>query len=101
MLQPLDGPSKQFSTTVDTITVVELKKDASPLAERKVVTVQAEGKIYIYFGDDDIVPNAATVAADGFIHFKNGKESYEAAASQRVYILADSGTITVRAAERA
>jgi hypothetical protein len=101
MLQPLDGPSKQFSVNVDTITVVELKKDALPLDERKVVTVQAEGKVYIYFGDDDVVPSAATVAADGFIHFKNAKESYEASASQSIYVIADSGTVKVRAVERA
>lgn len=100
MLQPLDGPSKQFSTTVNTTVVQELKKDTEPLPERKVITVQADGKIYIYFGDEDIEPNAATVAADGFIHFKNGKESYEASSTQKVYVLSASGDVDIRAAER-
>jgi len=97
----LDGPAKQFSVLVDTVTVVELKKDAAPLEERRVVTVQADGKIYIYFGDEGVFPNAATVASDGFIHFKNGKETYEATDTQSLYVLAVTGSVTVRAAERA
>ena len=89
-LLPLDGPSKQFSVTIDTVTVVELKKDASALEERKVITIQAEGKIYLYFGEEGAVPNAATVAADGFIHYKNGKETYEASNTQKIYALSVS-----------
>ena len=101
MLQPLDGPAKQFSITVDTVTVQELKSGATPLEERKVVTVQAEGKVYIYFGDESGTPSAATVAADGFIHFKNGKESYEASDTQKLYALAVAGSVKIRAADRA
>ena len=101
MLQPLDGTSKQASLSVDTVTVLEIKAGASAFTERKVITVQpTDGKVYIYFGDEGVVPNAATVAADGFIQTKS-KESYEATGSQVVYILAVSGTVDVRFAERA
>lgn len=102
MLQPLDGPSDQTSVSVDTITVVEAKVGGSPLAERKVVTLQpTDGKIRVYFGDGGAAPSAATVASDGLLQFKNAKESYEASDSQSVYILAETGTVNVIVVERA
>jgi hypothetical protein len=99
---PLDGPSAQGTITVDTITVKEVKIGANALDERKVITLQPiDGKIRVFFGDGVTVPNAATVAVDGFLHFKSAKDSYEATNSQAVYILAEAGTVDVKVAERA
>jgi hypothetical protein len=104
MLQPLDGPSKQYKlSAVDTITAVRIVKPTeNELEERKVVTIQPiDSSIRVYFGDGSTVPSAATIAADGFLHYKKAKESYEASASQEIYILAEAGTTVVIIAERA
>jgi len=101
--QPLDGPSKQFSLSVGTGTVIEVKKTGEdPLTDRQVITLQPlDGYIYVYFGDGESTPSPATVAADGFEHYKRLKDSYEAGPEQPVYILAKSGTVNVKVAERA
>jgi len=102
MLQPLDGPSRQFQITANTTTPQELKRDASALEERKVITVQAiDGKIWIYFADETETVTAGNVSSKGFLHFSKGKETYEASNTQKVYILAFAGTVDVRGAERA
>lgn len=107
MLLPLDGPSKQFSVTVNSTTPVEVKAGASAFLERKVITLQNyktdtnKGDFYVYFADDGVVPSSGDVSSDGFIQSKNSKESYEAAGSQAVYIMAVSGSVDVRGAERA
>lgn len=103
MLQPLDGPSSQTTLTVNTSTVQEAKVGGSALESRKVVTLQpTSGKIYVYFGDDTAsAPNAATVIANGLVIFKNAKESFEAGQKQPVYILAVTGSVTVKVVERA
>ena len=103
MFQPLDGPSRQLaSTSLTTTTVVKVGLAGVALEERKVVTIQPiSGNIYIYFGDDSTTPNATTVAADGFIQTKNTLQSYEASASQNLFILSVSGTIQVKIVERA
>lgn len=102
MLQPLDGPSKQGNISVDTAVVQEVKSGASALTERKIITLQpTDGNVYVYFADEGVVPNAATVIANGFIQYKRSINSYEASNSQLVYILAESGTVEVRFAERA
>lgn len=103
MLQPLDGPSKQYTISVDTSTVKEIKFGSSTLSCRKVITLQPiDGKIYVYFGDDTISPpNSSTVINDGMIVFKNAKESFEAGEKQPVYILSLSGTVNVKVVERA
>ena len=102
MFQALDGPSAQDTISVGTGTVVEVKVGASPLEERKVVTIQPkDGKIYVYFGDGVSTPSIGTMAADGFIQVKSSLRSYEAAKSQAVFILAVSGTVNVTIAERA
>lgn len=102
MFQPLDGPSIQGKlTAVDTITAVEAKVGASPLVDRSVVTMQPDGDMKVYFAEDGVVPSAATVLANGFDHYKNTKESYEAGPKQKIYVLAKSGTINVIVAERA
>jgi hypothetical protein len=100
MLLALDGPSIQGVLSVGTATVVEAKVGANPYEERQVITLQGNGKFYVYFGDGVTTPNAATVAANGFIQFKDAKDSYEAGDSQRVFLLSVSGTINIRIAER-
>lgn len=102
MLLPLDGPSVQDTVSVTTATVVEAKIGASALSERKVVTLQPRtSKLYVYFGAEGVTPNAATVAADGFIVFKNAIQSFEASESQKIFLLSVSVTNTVVIAERA
>jgi hypothetical protein len=102
MLQPLDGPSFQFSLSLNTTTVQELKAGASPFKERKVITVQPlYGKVYYYYGDGDTVPNAATVTADGFLLYSKQEKTIEASSTQPVYVVAESGTVDLRAVERA
>ena len=102
MLLPLDGPSKQFLlSAVGTATPVEVKAGASAFTERKIITLQGDAKFYIYFADDGETPSASDVSTKGFIQYKNAKESYEAAGSQAVYVLAETGTVNIRGAERA
>jgi predicted methyltransferase len=101
MIEPLDGPSAQLKVSVGTVTVVEVKVGGSPLTERKAITLQPEGKIYVYFGDGVTTPAAATVSANGLIHQKDAKETYEAGEKQKVYMLSVSGTVNVVIVERA
>lgn len=102
MLQALDGPSKSFKlSSVGVATPVEVYASGSAFEERKVITLQSDGKFYVYFADEGETPNAATVSANGFIQYKNAKESYEASGSQAVFVLALSGTVDIRGAERA
>ena len=101
MLQPLDGPSKQFSVTITDSTPVEVKAGVSVFSERKVITLQSNGKFYVYFADEGEIPNATTVSDNGFIQYKDAKESYEASGSQAVFVLALTGTVDIRGAERA
>ncbi len=107
MLQPLDGPSKQFAVTINDTTPVEVKAGASAFAERKVITLQNSkedtnmGAFYVYFADEGEVPSQADVSSKGFTQSKNSKETYEATGSQAVYIMAISGSVDIRGAERA
>jgi hypothetical protein len=72
------------------------------LDERKVVTIQSEGKIRVYFGDGTTVPSVATVLVDGLIHFKWAKESYEASHTQPLYITGETASpVKVYIVERA
>jgi len=102
MLQPLDGPSAQGTlSSVGTVTVVEAKVGGSPLEERKVVTLQGDAKFYVYFGDGSSTPSAATVTSDGITVFKDQVTSFEASASQPLFVLALSGTVDIKIIERA
>ena len=75
MLQPLDGPSKQFIlATVTTTTPVEVKAGAASFPERKIITLQADSKFYIYFADEGETPTAGDIASKGFIQYKNAKK---------------------------
>ena len=100
MLEALDGPSKQYTIAVGTATPLEVEDGGSPLEGRKVITMQGDGRFYVYFADEGQTPNAATVSTDGFLHYKNAKTTYEASASQVVFILAVTGTVNVKIAER-
>jgi len=103
MIQALDGPSKQHKlSAVGTATPVEVKDGANPaFDDRKVVTMQGDGKFYVYFANEDENPNATTVSTNGFIQFKDTKETYEAGDKQAIFVLAVSGTVDIRVAERA
>lgn len=101
MLQPLDGPAKQDTITVDTVTPVEVKVGTEAFDERKVVTLQPEGRIRVFFADEDSTPTQADVANKGFKQGKNTIRSYEASCTQKVYVLAESGSFDVIIAERA
>lgn len=103
MYLPLDGPAAPAVLNIDDVTPVEVKASSNALGERKVVTIQPfTGPIYVYFADDSgSAPSAATVAAQGFLHFNKAKETYEAGEDQKLYILAVSGSVAVRIAERA
>lgn len=102
MLSALDGPSKQgLLSSVGTVTPVEAKVGGSAFSDRKVITLQGDNKFYVYFADDGETPSAATVTANGFSQFKDQKESYEAGEKQKVFVLAATGTVNIRIAERA
>lgn len=102
MLQPLDGPSLQYKLAVTDSTVkkVEVSVGAGAFDGRKVITIQPiGGRIRVYFGDET-TPSVSTVSDDGFLHFNRSRDSYEANASQDVFILAESGSVDVIIAER-
>ncbi len=100
--EALDGPSKSFKlSAVGIVTPVEVYASGSAFPERKVLTLQSDGKFYIYFADEGETPSAATIAANGFTQYKNAKESYEASGSQAVFVLAVTGTVDIRGTERA
>ena len=102
MLQPLDGPSAQGTlSSVGTVTVVEAKAGVTALEDRKVITLQGDGRYYVYFGDGTGTPSAATVSSNGFLNFRNQVVSYEASNQQAVYVLAVTGTVDIKVAERA
>lgn len=101
MFSPLDGPSKQGALSVDTITPQQVKVDATPLSERQVVTIEpVNGKLWVLFGDGITTPTASDMQNKGFRHPKTIR-SYEAGDRQVVWVLAQSGTVDVRIAERA
>jgi hypothetical protein len=101
MSRLLDGPAKQTKVSVGTGTAVEVKVGASSFTDRQAITIQPTGKLKVYFADEGETPSAATVAANGFIHFKDAKETYEAGPQQKVFIVSDTGTIDVVVCERA
>ena len=103
MYQALDGPSKQFSLSVDDATVKEITNNA-PLDERKVVTMQVKsgGKLFVYFGDGSNTPSISDMQNDGIDHPNKVIRSYEASQSQPIFVLAENGaTVDVKIIERA
>lgn len=101
MILALDGPAEQGKlSAVGTATPVEVKVGASAFEGRQVLTLQGNGKYYIYFNDGGTAPNAATVSANGFTAFKDAMVSIEAGPKQDVYVLAVTGTVDIIIAER-
>lgn len=100
MFNPLDGPAIQGSISVGTGAVVEAKVGGSPFTDRKVITLQPTGKMYVLFADEGVVPSVSDLSTKGFLHFKNQKDTYEAGEKQKVYLLSFTGTIDVKIAER-
>jgi hypothetical protein len=102
MFKPLDGPSIQSTlASVGTVTVVEVKVGSSSLAERQAVTLQGDGKFYVYFGDGSTTPSAATVTSDGILVFKDQVMTFEAGEKQQLFVLSQSGTVNIKIVERA
>ena len=103
MLQPLDGPSLQGKLTgVGTGAVVEVFVTGAAFEERKVVTMQGDGRFYLYFGDLDAgAPSVSDVSDNGQIVFRNQMITVEASCDQPLYVLAVTGTVDIRIAERA
>lgn len=100
-LEALDGPSKQGKITVSDSAVVEVKVGSDVFEDRKVITMQGDGKFYIYFADEDEVPTVTDVQNNGLTQFRNAKETYEAGMEQKLYLLAVSGNVNVVIVERA
>jgi len=98
---PLDGPSLQSAVNVTDSVVFRVKVGSSEFEERDVVSIHPiNGKIWVFFGDNITVPSAADVKNKGFPQPKNSFRTYEASGSQEIYIVADTGTVNVRFAER-
>ena len=102
MFQPLDGPSKSYKlSAVGTGTPVVVKDGANPVFEdRKVITMQGNGKFYVYLADEGETPNAAKIIDVGLLQFKDTKENYEAGPKQAVFVLAFAGTVDIRISAR-
>jgi len=92
MFLPLNGPAVYNNMNVTT-TAVEVKVGASPLEERKILTVQPiDGDIY--FGYDSSV-----TASTGTKIFQGQFFPFEAEASLSIYVIAGSGTVDTRITE--
>jgi hypothetical protein len=97
----LDGPTLQEQQNVTDSTVFRVRVGAAEFSERDVVTIHPmNGLIWVFFGDGVNTPTAANVKSKGFPHPKGATRTYEAAPSQEIYIVADTGTVDVRYAER-
>jgi hypothetical protein len=98
---PLDGPSLQDQQNVADNSVFRVRVGSSELEERDVVSIMPlDGDIWVFFGDGATVPSASDVKNKGFPQFEGSMRTYEAASTQEIYIVADSGTVDVRFAER-
>jgi hypothetical protein len=95
MFFPCDGPSVEDEISVGAVTPTELKVGASPLRERKVVTFQPQGG-RIRWGFTNGISSSK-----GYIAFNNQIVTVEAADTQGVYVIAESGTVDVYFSERA
>lgn len=97
----LDGPSKQGQQNVTSAAVFRVKLGTTEFSDREVVTIYPiDGKIWVFFADEGVVPTASDVKSKGFPQPKNSMRTYEATYTQLIYIIADTGTVDVRYAER-
>lgn len=102
MIQPLDGPAIQFIlSSVGTTTPVKAQEGVNPFPERQVVTLQGDGKFYVYFANASETPTNTDISTKGFTQSKDAIRSYEAGDQQILYVLAEAGTVNIRGAERA
>jgi hypothetical protein len=101
MFEDLNGPAKQDSISVTASTPVRVKVSTNELPERKVVTIQPlTGSCRVYFADEGETPVAATVLNKGFKIRKEGTRTFEATETQKVWIISETGTISIIIAER-
>jgi hypothetical protein len=101
MIFRLDGPTLQSQQSVSDSTVFRVKVGADEFKDRDVVTIfPVDGDIWVFFGDNINVPSATDVKNTGFPQPQGSLRTYEASGSQEIYIVADSGTVDVRYAER-
>lgn len=101
MYEPLDGPSAQLKVTLSSGTALEVKVGSQTLEDRKVVSIQPNQDIKVYFGDGVNIPSASTVVNNGLDHYRNQLSTYEAGARQPVFIAISSGSASVVIIERA
>lgn len=98
--EELDGPSAHDKVNITSSTPYRLKKGATELRGRKVITIQAlTGSVYAYFAGSNEVPLASDVQK-GFVIKKGGERTYEASHTQWVYVLAVTGSVDISFAER-
>jgi len=90
----LDGPSAQDLIAVTNVES-EAKVGASVLEERKVITIQPQD------GDVRVLFVSGLASNHGIEVSKGDIFSFEASASQPVYLITDSGTTNVVLIERA
>lgn len=93
MYLQLDGPSIQDVITVGT-SEVEIKVGASPLTERKVITIQPNADIKLLFV-------SGLPATKGLLIQAGQIATLEATDKQSIYLIMESGSTTVVVIERA
>lgn len=92
MFIPLNGPALNGSLSVTTV-AQELKVNASPLEDRKVVTIQPlDGDVY--FGYDNSVTSST-----GTLVYQGQYFPLEATEQLNVFIVSETGTVDVRITE--
>jgi len=92
MFLNLDGPAINGALSVTT-TAEEVKVGASPLSERKVITIQPlDGDVYMGYSN-------TVTSSNGTKIFRGQIYAMEATDTLAVYIIASTGTIDVRITE--
>lgn len=90
----INGPGVYSSQSVTT-SAAELKVGASPLGERKVVSIQPiDGEVYYGF-------DGSVTSSNGTKIFKGEKFFLECGSKLPIYLVAASGTVDTRIAEYA
>ena len=80
--------------TAETVTAVAAQVVASPLAGRKYVTLQNEGSVDVYFGS-----SAGVTSANGLKVSKNSSATYNFGEDIDIFMIAASGSQSVRVLE--
>lgn len=91
MYQPCDGPAVYKNLSVSTAT--EVRVGATPLQERKLVTVQPiDGDVYFGY-DNSVTTSTGTLIYQGTVY------PIEVSDKLPVYVIAATGTVDVRITE--